>query len=64
MLIAQRRRDTKTGNIPSAHYVYEYKDVSGIMLPTKRRVFPRQPDNTPALDPVLVSIDLSDIRFT
>jgi hypothetical protein len=52
------------GNTPgAAHYVSDYKDVSGIMLPTKRRVFPRQPDNMPALDPVLVSIDLSDIRF-
>jgi len=52
-----------TGNTPAAHYVSDYKDVSGIMMPTKRRVFIRQPDNTPALDPVLISIDLSDIRF-
>ena len=52
-----------TGNTPAAHYVSDYKDVSGIMIPTKRRVFPRQPDNTPALDTVLISIDLSDIRF-
>jgi hypothetical protein len=52
-----------SGNMPAAHYVYEYKDVSGIMIPTKRRVFPRQPDNTPVLDSLLISIDLSDIRF-
>jgi hypothetical protein len=62
-----RRHDYEVeilGNAPgAAHYVSEYKDVSGIMLPTKRRVFPRQPDNMPALDTVLISIDLSDIRF-
>ena len=51
------------GNKPAAHYVSEYKDVSGIMIPTKRRVFLRRPDNTPALDLMPISIDLSDIRF-
>lgn len=61
-----RRHDYEveiTGNTPAAHYVSDYQDVSGIMMPTKRRVFMRQPDNTPALDSVLISIDLSDIRF-
>jgi hypothetical protein len=61
-----RRHDYEVeiiGNTPAAHYVSDYKDVSGIMMPTKRRVFIRQPDNTPALDTVLISIDLSDIRF-
>ena len=52
------------GNAPgAAHYVSAYQDVSGILLPTKRRVFVRQPDNTPDLDTMLISIDLSDIRF-
>jgi hypothetical protein len=61
-----RRHDYEveiTGNRPAAHYVSEYKDVSGIMMPTKRRVFIREPDNRPALDTVLISIDLSEIRF-
>ena len=52
-----------SGHLPAAHYASNYKDVSGIMVPTKRRVFRRQPDNTPALDTVYISIDLSDIRF-
>lgn len=51
------------GNYPGAHYVSEYKDVSGLLMPTKRRVFARQPDNTPARDLLVISIDLSDIRF-
>jgi len=61
-----RRHDYEleiAGNTPAAHYVSDYHDISGIMLPTKRRVFMRQPDNTPALDSVVISIDLSDIRF-
>ena len=61
-----RRNDYETeiaGNTPAAHYVSDYKDVSGIMVPTKRRVFLRQPDNLPALEMLTVSIDLSEIRF-
>jgi hypothetical protein len=30
-----------TGNTPAAHYVSDFKEVSGIMMPTKRRVFIR-----------------------
>ena len=49
-----RRQDYEVeilGNAPgAANYVSDYQDVSGILLPTKRRVFPRQPDNTPVLD--------------
>jgi hypothetical protein len=61
-----RRHDYEVeiaGNTPAAHYVSDYQDVSGIAVPTTRRVFLRQPDNTPRPDPVLIAIDLSDIRF-
>jgi hypothetical protein len=61
-----RRHDYEVeiaGNTPAAHYVSDYQDVSSIMVPTKRRVFIRQPDNTPAFDTLVISIDLSDIRF-
>jgi predicted ester cyclase len=34
-----------------------------MMVPTKHRIYPRQQDNTPLLDLLLVSIDLSDMRF-
>ena len=61
-----RRHDYEveiSGNTPAAHYVSDYQDVSGIMIPAKRRVFARQPDNTPVLATVLISIDLSELRF-
>ena len=55
--------DEVAGNFPVAHYVSDYQGVSGLLIPTKRRAFPRRPDNTPALEVLTVSIDLSEIRF-
>lgn len=52
------------GGTPAAHYVHEYDNVSGIMVPTKRRVLGREPDGTPARDPLIVTIDLSEVEFT
>src|SRR5215472_8992176 len=46
-----RRHDYEVevaGHFPAAHYISDYQEVSDIMVPTKRRVYPRQPDNTPA----------------
>lgn len=52
------------GGSPAAHYVHEYREFSGIKVPTERRVLGRRPDGTPAPDPVIVSIDLGAIEFT
>ena len=52
-----------SGNAPAAHCLSDYKDVSGMMVATKHRISPRQQDNTPLLDLLLVSIDLSESRF-
>ena len=49
---------------PAAHYVHDYQETSGILVPTKRRVLPRRPDGTPASEPLLVTIDLSEVAFT
>jgi hypothetical protein len=51
------------GGTPGAHYIEVYEDVSGIMFPTKRRIFPRQADGTASPEPLVVSIDLSDITL-
>jgi len=53
-----------SGGSPGAHYVSELKEFSGIMVPTKRRVFVRKPDGRPDLTVLTVSIDLSDITFS
>jgi hypothetical protein len=52
------------GGTPSAHYLHEYRHISGIQVPTRRRVFGRGPDGVPAPDPLVVTIDLSDVEFT
>ena len=52
------------GGTPAAHYLHEYQEVSGIQVPTRRRVLGRTPDGTPAPSPLIVSIDLSDVEFT
>ena len=47
-----------SSGLTGAHYVSDPKEFSGIVFPTKRRVFPRQPDGHSAPDPLTVSIDL------
>jgi hypothetical protein len=51
------------GGSPAAHYVHEYQEFSGILVPTRRRVLGRKPDGTPASDPLIVTIDLSEVEF-
>jgi hypothetical protein len=59
-----RRQDYNVeidGTAGAAHYVYDHKEFSGIVFPTKRRVFRRQPDGHPAPEPLIISIDLDRI---
>ena len=52
------------GGTPAAHYIYDYREFSGILVPTKRRVFGRRPDGTPVPEPSIVTIDVSNVVFT
>ena len=51
------------GNTPGAHYVSDYRQVDGILFPTKRRIYPRQPDGQSLAEPLVVSIDLDQITL-
>lgn len=51
------------GHFPAAHYVSDYQDVSGFRMATRRRVYPRQPDNTPARGVLTIAIDLEHVQF-
>jgi hypothetical protein len=53
-----------TGGTTAAHYASDYTEVAGIKLPTKHRIFPRAPDGQSLDEPLIVSIDLSEIAFT
>ena len=61
-----RRHDytvTIAGGLAAAQLTSEYVEAGGIRLPTKRRAYARTPDRRPILDLLLVSIDVSDVRF-
>jgi hypothetical protein len=45
----------------AAPYVYDHKEFSGIVFPTRRRFFRRQSDGHPAPEPLIISIDLDRI---
>src|ERR1700682_763301 len=47
-----------SGGTGAAHYVSDLKEFSGIVFPTKRRIFPRLPDGHSATEPLVVSINL------
>jgi hypothetical protein len=52
-----------SGGTTAAHYLSDYTEVAGIRLATKHRIFPRTPDGQSLAEPLVVSIDLSEIAF-
>jgi hypothetical protein len=64
-LLARHDYDVEiSGGTSAAHYVSDYDEVAGIRLPTRHRIFPRTPDGQSLAEPLIVSIDLSEIAFT
>ncbi len=51
------------GGGTGANYACAYRDVDGIIVPTKRRVYAYEGDHVPVSEPLLVAIDMGDIRF-
>ena len=49
------------GGHPTAHYSTNYKGFDGFTFPTRRRVVPRNSDNTTQEGPILVSLDIRSI---
>ena len=39
-------------------------DATGIMVPTGRRVYVRNPDGTPVRDSVSITIDIANVTFS
>ena len=52
------------GGFAAAQLMYDYIEADGIRLPSRRRAYIRGTDSRPSLDPLLVSIDISDVRFS
>ena len=52
------------GGTPAAHYVHDYREFSGLLVPTTRRVCGRAFDGTAVPEPSIVTIDLTNVEFT
>jgi len=52
------------GGFHAVQYVSELVDADGILVPTKRRAYRCGEDGRPNLSELMVSIDLSDVRFS
>jgi hypothetical protein len=53
-----------SGGVRAAHFVSDYQDVAGIMVPTRHRIFQRTPEGGSLDEPLVVSIDVTEIAFT
>jgi hypothetical protein len=51
------------GGFAAAQLTSEYTVANGIRLPTKRRAYTRGPDRRPIQEMLMVSIDISEVRF-
>ena len=52
------------GGATGANYPSDYREVSGIMVPIKRRIYGRDANGDKVLEPLLVSIDIAEISFS
>lgn len=52
------------GGFWAAHLVSDYVEANGIKLPTRRRAYQRTDKNEPQPKPLMVSIDVSNARFS
>src|SRR5215469_8994016 len=51
------------GGFPAAQLTSDYIVADGIHLPTKRRAYTRGPDRRSNMEMLMVSIDISEVRF-
>jgi hypothetical protein len=51
------------GGAPGSNYATAYRNVGGIVVATKRRVYALDANKLKILEPVLVAIDIRDISF-
>jgi hypothetical protein len=61
-----RRHDYQVniaGGFAAAQLVHDFVTADGMRLPTRRRAYVRGPDRRPVTDLLMVSIDISQVRF-
>jgi hypothetical protein len=52
------------GGATGLNYASDYRDVDGIIVPTRRRVYAYEGDYQPVMQPLLVAIDMGEITFS
>ena len=52
------------GGATGLNYATEYRDVGGLVIPTRRRIYAFEGDYQPVWDPLLVSIDMGEITLS
>jgi hypothetical protein len=52
------------GGATGLNYASDYRDVDGIIVPTKRRIYAWEGDYQPVKEPLLVAIDVGEITLT
>jgi hypothetical protein len=52
------------GGGPAVNYPSEYRKFDGIMVPTRRRVYVRNPDGSPVRDSVSIAIEIANVTFS
>jgi hypothetical protein len=50
------------GGATGLNYASDYRDVDGIIVPTKRRIYAYEGDYQPVMDPLLVEIEMGEIK--
>ena len=51
------------GGAPGSNYASDYREVDGIIFPTKRRIYAYKGDYQPVKRPLLVAIDMAEIAL-
>jgi hypothetical protein len=52
------------GGGPAVHYPSEYREFDGIMVPTRRTVYVRNPDGSAIRESVSIGIEVNDVTFS
>ena len=55
--------DISTG-VPAAHYIFDYKEVQGIMVPHRREVYARDEQNHYVKEPLVVKVVMDHVKFS
>ena len=52
-----------SSGIAAAHYVFDYKNVEGIMVPHRREVYGRDKENHYVKEPLVVKVVMDNVKF-